>query len=424
VTYTIESKVFRVFDYLEGLNCPIPIIAQVTSCAPKNEFWNWDRAYIFPNSDAVQEGINNLVSGGADDNEVTQTFDMEADDMIRLVPLKVTRDSSIAEVSALNGLFVCDQDICAGPCGAANERCDTLYAVGDAVVGSADGTASVWKMSNGAWVATAADPFGTSENISTGACFAIDRSTQRILVFRGSTDAGAPAEAAYSDDNGATWTLANIGSDNGEFVSSPHAVSALNQNNIWAGTDQGRIYFSSDGGATWEIQEDQGIQAGGWNWIHMLDDRTGFAGGAGDSIAVTVDGGQVWSQVNATGDGGDITAGGVVDTNSFWVGTDDGQIYYTTDGGVTWDERAVTGSGVGRVDSIQFLNNMIGYISMRDGSAKSTLLSTRNGGYTWEVIPTATNLGVNSMVACGNNLVWAAGEASGGKPVIYKLQPA
>lgn len=426
VTFTIESKMYGLFDYLENLNCPIPIIAQAVDCAPKNEFWNWRRAFIFLNADNVQEGLSNLLSGGDDENPVMMSFDMEADDMIRLAPLRLSRDSSIAETQALNYIFACDKDICAGPCGAANEHCDTLYAVSDPVSGSASNTATVWIMQNDTWVAADADPFDTDEAISAGVCFALDRLTTRILVFRGTTDAGSPAEAAYSDDGGDTWTNVNIGSDNGEFVVSGKAVHAINQNNIWVGTDSGRIYFSNDGGGTWSIQEDQGIQAAAWNWVQMIDDRNGWAGGAGDVIATTNDGGQVWSQVNSTGQGGDITSGSVVDTNTAWVGTDDSEIFFTNNGGVTWTQRiGWTGSGQagGRVDDIRFVNNMIGFMSVRNGANKSTILQTRTGGFNWEVIETPNNSGINSMIACGIRLMYAVGEPSGGKPVVYKLQP-
>lgn len=426
-TFTIETKMFKLYDFLENLNCPIPIIAQAVSCAPKNEFWNWERSFIFINADNVQEGLSNLISGGDDENPVMMTFDMEADDMIRVSPLRIARDLSIAETQALNHVFACDQDICAGPCGAANEKCDTLYAVGDPVAGSVLNAGTLWIMQDDTWTAAAADPFGVDEVISTGVCFAIDRTTRRILVFRGSTAAGAPAEAAYSDDGGATWTNVNIGSDNGEFVVSPHAVFALNQYNIWAGTDQGRIYFSNDGGGTWTVQEDQGIHTGRWNWVEMIDERNGWAGGAGDVIANTTDGGQVWNQVNATGQGGDITAGGIVDTNNAWVGTDDSEIFFTTDAGITWTQRVGwkgSGQAGGRVDAMQFVNNMVGFMSVRNGAAQSELLMTRTGGYSWEVITTPTNAGLNSLIACGLRRVYAVGEASGGRPVVYKLQPA
>lgn len=424
VTFTVETKMRRLMDYLEELKCPIPLIANVTSCSPKNLFSNWDRSFIFQNADVVQETLNNLVSGGADNNEVMQAFDMEADDIIRVVPLRVTRDSSIAETVALNNLFACDVDMCPGVCGAANERCDTFYAVADAVVGSASAKGSLWINSDGVWTAAASDPFDTGDHIIAGACFQLSRTTRRILVFRGSTDAGAPAEAAYTDDNGATWTRVNIGSDNGEYVISPKALAVVDQNNIWVGTDSGRIYFSNNGGSSWSVQEDQGIHASAWNWVSALDDRTLFAGGAGDVIAVSIDGGEVWSQTNATGEGGDIISGGIIDANTFWVGTDDGELFYTSDAGVNWGKRDFEGAGSGRIDDMVFNNNMVGFMSHRNGSNQSTFFQTRNGGWTWEQIVTPTNSGLNSILVCGNNRVWAVGEANGGRPVVYKLQPS
>lgn len=425
-TFTIETKMYGLFDYLENLNCPIPIIAQAVDCAPKNEFWNWRRSFIFLNADNVQEGLSNLLSGGDDENPVMMSFDMEADDMIRLAPLRIARDSSIAESQALNHIFACDTDICAGPCGAANEHCSTLYATSDPVVGSATNKGTVWIMSDGGWTPAAADPFDTGDVIIGGTCFALDSLTTRILVFRGTTDVANPAEAAYSDDAGATWTRVNIGSDNGEFVLSPKAIHSINQNNIWVGTDSGRIYFSNDGGGSWTVQENQGIHAAAYNWVQMIDDRNGWAGGAADVIANTTDGGQVWNQVNSTGQGGDITAGGIIDSNNVWVGTDDSEIFFTANGGVTWTQRlGWTGSGQvgGRIDDIRMINNMVGFMSVRATGGKSTILQTRTGGYNWEVIETPNNAGINTMIACGLRLVYAVGEIQGGKPVVYKLQP-
>lgn len=425
-TFTIETKMFKLIDFLENLNCPIPIIAQAVDCAPKNEFWNWTRSLIFINADNVQEGLSNLVSGGDDENVVMMSFDMEADDMLRVSPLRISRDLDLAETQALNAIFACDQDICAGPCGAANEACNTLYAVGDAVNASASNKGTVWIMSDDTWTPAAADPFATSEAIIAGTCFALDRATRRLLVFRGTTDVAHPAEAAYSDDQGATWVNVNIGNDNGEFVPSPHSIFAINQYNIWVGTDSGRIYFSSDGGSSWRVQENAGIHVGRWNWIQMIDERNGYAGGAADIIAVTNDGGQVWSQANATGQGGDITSGGIIDSNTAWVGTDDSEIFFTTDAGVSWTQRVGwTGSSQvgGKIDDIRFLNNMVGFMSVRDGSNQSQLFMTRTGGYNWEGIVTPTNAGVNAMIPCGLRKVWAVGEPSGGKPVVYKLQP-
>lgn len=425
VTFSIETKIYKLFDFLENLKCPVPIIAQAVSCSPKNLFSNWDRAFVFLNSDNVQEGISNLLTM-TDENEVMQSFDMEADDMLRLAPLRIGRDLDIAETQALNSIFACDVDSCAGSCGNAHEQCDTMYAVSDAVNASASGRANLWTLSNNNWSVAEADPFGTSENIIGGGCFALSRSTRRIVVFRGTTDAGNPAEAAYTDDGGVTWTTVSFGSDNGEFVSSPKAVAVLDANNIWVGTDSGRIYFSNDGGSSFTVQENQGIHSAKWNVIQMLDARNGFAGGDADVIAVTSDGGQVWSQVNATGSGDDIVAGAMIDINTIWVGTSGGELFYSNDGGVTWTERTgFAGSGIGMVDDILFLNNQVGYVSMRNGSNLSTILTTRTGGYNWEEVESTggTNIGINKLLSCGLHKLYAVGEASGGKPVIYKAQP-
>jgi hypothetical protein len=424
VTFTIESKMHKLFDYLENLKCPVPIIAQVVDCAPKDQFWNYQRAFLFLNADNVQEGFSNLVSGGADNNEVMMTFDMEADDMIRLAPLRVYRDQSIAESEALNFIFACDVDICAGACGAAHEACDTMYAVSDAIAGSAAGRASLWIFENSTWTEAEADPFAVGENISSGGCFQVDRNTRRILVFRGTTDAGAPAEAAYTDNYGDSWTLVNIGSDNGEFVPRGRSVAVLGLNHIWVGTDSGRIYFSNNGGTSFVVQEDAGIHTGAWNFLQFIDNRTGLAGGAADIIAVTADGGQTWSQTNSTGTGGDITAGAMIDSNNFWVGTDDGRLFYTINGGVTWVERTGwVGEGLAPIKDIVFSNNLVGRMVVDDADGSSWFYETRNGGYTWERINTPINNGVNSMLACGNLLALAVGEALDGTPVIYRLQP-
>lgn len=423
VTYNIESQVQALISYIEELNCPVPVLITSTNKAPKNDDTNWDRAWLLPNSDNVQRDWSDLV--GMDENSlVMRTTGMEADAVIELVRLKVFRDSDISETEALNHIFACDFDICASETSPRGDRCDTLYAVGDAVSGSAVGTASVWKFSNGNWAALAADPFGADENIATGTCFILDRETTRILVFRGTTDAGNPAEAAYSDDNGVTWSNANIGSVNGEFVAGPHSLAALDRNHIWVGTNLGRIYFSANGGESWEIQENAQIHISGWNWIEMLDSSNGFAGGTNDVVAVTGDGGETWSQVNAPGNGGDILCGAVVDPLRAWVGTDDGDLFYTFDAGATWFPRGNwAGSGTGAVKSIRFFGDQVGFMVHEDGTGKARFFMSKSGGANWETIVTPTNSGVNSMLLCSPRLLWAVGEAHGGRATVYKVNP-
>lgn len=424
VTFTVETDVRQVRDYMEKLKCAAPVIATDVKVAPLKDFVNWERASVYLNADVTQKTRTNRVSKGDANDLQMMSFDMEADAEIELLPLSAYRDTNVTETTALNHVFACNFDTCASEFGQAQEHCDTFYAVGDAVAGSAAGTADVWIVSDGVWTAAAADPFATDEIIATGCCFPVGKETTRLLVFRGSTDPSNPAECAYSDDGGATWTTVNIGSDNGEFVSNAHSVFALDQYNIWVGTDSGRIYFSANGGATWTAQDNAGIHSGAWNWIEFLDELNGFAGGAADVLAVTVDGGTTWTQLTATGNGGDILCGAVLDAKRAWVGTDDGELFYTLNGGTTWTERTGwTGSGTGDVKDVKFFGHLVGLMSHNNATPKGNFFFTKDGGFTWEAITTSANTGVNSLLMCSPWLAYAVGEVQGSTAFVAKLQP-
>lgn len=422
VTFNVVSEMQLVISYMQQFKCPAPIIVTNTNRAPKNDDANWDVAWIFTNADPISRSYDNLV-GTSDNDIIRRTTGMEADSLIELYPLR-PYPVAVAETEAFNAVFACDYDLCADVGVQRSNRGDTLWAVADAVAGSAVGTASVWKYSNNQWAATATDPFDQDENIIAGSCFILDRNTTRVIVFRGTTDAGAPAEAALSDDDGATWTNVNIGTVNGEFVPNAHSLIALDRNHIWVGTNLGRIYFSADGGESWTVQENATIHAGAWNWIHMSDALNGFAGGAADVIAVTADGGESWGQVNATGDGGDILAGAVIDADRAWVGTDDGDLFYTLDGGYTWRQRAGwAGSGTGEVRSLAFYGDQVGYMVAENALGRATFYMTKSGGANWETITTPNNSGMNHLVIANPLLVYAVGEAHGGAAAVYRLAP-
>lgn len=423
VTFTVDQVVQAVKSYLIR-HCPMAVIVNAFARGAPSDFTNWDQAWVYPGADVAQRTRSNFSNRGDANDLMMVGFDMEADEEIELLPLKPYRDGGVVETQAFNALFACAEDLCAGPEGSGSARCDTFYAVSDPVSGSASGTADVWKNHKGVWTASAADPFGADEVIGAGCCFRMDRKTTRILVFRGSTAANAPAEAAYSDDDGATWTQVNIGSTNDEYVPNAHSVFCLNRNNIWVGTSGGRIYFSGDGGVSWTVQEDAAIHSGAWNWIEFVDENVGFAGGAADVLATTVNGGTTWTQVTATGSGSVINCGAVLDANRLWVGTANGRLYYSNDAGDTWTRRSGwTGDGAGQVKAIRLFNDLVGYMAHNNATPKGTLLMTRDGGYTWEVIATPTNGGLNDLMLCDPNLLYAAGEPSGGTAVVYTVQP-
>lgn len=80
----------------------------------------------------------------------------------------------------------------------------------------------------------------------------------RIVVARTVTDAGAPAEVWYATPAAfdattiaaVAWTAVNVGSANGEFIK-PLSLFWPEFNRMYAGTDLGDIYLSTNQGESW-----------------------------------------------------------------------------------------------------------------------------------------------------------------------------
>ncbi|AEM69147.1 putative oxidoreductase [Allomuricauda ruestringensis DSM 13258] len=114
-------------------------------------------------------------------------------------------------------------------------------------------------------------------------------------------------------DGGTSWTklacsdLPEGIEDEGAFAASNSNI-AVQGNKVWIGTTEGRIYYSSDKGMTWEIQETPIVSKEPTQGIYSLDffdENTGFAIGGdytqpGSNRAnkiKTVDGGKTWQLV-------------------------------------------------------------------------------------------------------------------------------
>lgn len=421
VTTSIETVMKKAADWLEKSKCPMPVYVNVRDCGRADTFDNYVRAFILQNAEVGDKGVSDIVHR-EDDNGAMMSFDISAiPPLLRAYEMSVGRVTT-SETDALNDVAFTKDIRCAGACGAFQDAGAIGYAVGDAAAGSPSNTADVLKSTNGGetWAACAADPFAGAENISAVVLFRIGRDTLRVVVARGTTDAGNPAEVAYSDDGGATWTAANVGSTNGQYAARGAALFALDQYNVWLASTSGYIYKSENGGATWTAKETGVLTTGNYNAIHFASEQVGFAGAAADVIVKTTNGGDTWEAVTATGNGGDILTVFALDQYRVWVGTDDGEIFYTVDGGTTWSERTVAGITTGTITDIQFANDLIGFLVYNTAGPVGRVYRTINGGYTWQALDLVTNAGLNALSVTETNHLFAVGEASGGTAVILE----
>lgn len=428
-TTTVTTDVTDELDYLERAKCVFPLYVAMIPRGRADEFTNADRVFVFTNARVTNRGLSGLTSREPEDEARSdQTFDLSGEKLIRYVPPRLNR-STIAETADIMDISLCSGEVCrtdeypsvgAGQYG---------FAVTGAPTGSPSGTAQVLVTVNGgSWNATAADPFAAAEAISAVECFSMGRDDYRVVVARGTTAAADPMEIAYSDDDGATWITVELGiANDGDFIVSGNGLFALDSNHIWAATNEGYVYFSEDGGTSWEELLAGGVVSSGpIRAIHFADQNVGWLGAENNIIARTVDGGVSWSLI--TGPAGqttdDIFSVAALDRNRVWIGYNDGTLWFTLDGGLNWSQRAFHLSGTGEVSAIEMLDEYQGAMLHNNGSNVGRVFVTINGGYSWQAITTPTNLGLRSVKYASEHMFYVSGNTQGGLGYIAKAMAA
>lgn len=425
VTTTITTDVMDEFDELERVKCPMNLYVNYRRGGRADVFMNFDRTFVFVNARITSRGLSNMVARTPDDNgRVEQTYDVSAEKILRLAEPAISRQQ-ISETQNIRDITFCNSENCRTEEEAYQASCQVGYAVANAAPGgSVAATANVLKTTNGGtWTPTATDPFLGAEDISAVDCFEYGRDTVRVIVARGSTAAG-PAQIAYTDDSGASWIKVTVGSVNGQFVPSAHALEALDIYNIWVATDDGYIYKSEDAGLTWTAQLSGGVTSDPINTVRFIDANVGWAAGDNNIILRTTDGGTTWATVTGpSGQGAaDIRVVEVIDRNRAWIGFSDGKLYRTVDAGVTWEQMSFSGSGVGEVTDVRYFDDTLGYMLRNNGTGVGRALWTIDGGKTWAELVLNTNTGYNAMHICDEWSFFIAGDIESSTGYIAKAQ--
>ena len=385
-------------------------------------FTNWHRAFVIDIAKRSGKKRAGLALRESDASSMLTVTLQALPPILDLSQLKVLRQTT-TETQSLNDFsFYQDKQAWVAP-GGYKPGGQNGFAGASSAAGPA--TANVQKTTNGGgtWAAST-DPFGAGEHVGPVITFPRSASGFRIMAGRALTDAAAPAEVAYSDDGGATWTAVSLGGANALFFrAGPRGLFHLDYYHIWAVVSAGGIFFSGDGGLSW-TQQGTSVTANDLNAIKMANAKVGYAAGEADTILKTVDGGTTWAAVTATGSGANILTIDVLDENRVWVGLDDGTFYFSLDGGTTWTARRFTGLnaryGVGDVCDVEFLNDYVGLMIADSAGPVGEIFLTKDGGYTWEPITTPTNAGLNAVHWIDSETFFAVGDASGGTAVILK----
>ncbi|MEO6694729.1 MAG: T9SS type A sorting domain-containing protein [Ignavibacteria bacterium] len=204
-----------------------------------------------------------------------------------------------------------------------------------------------------------------------------------------------------STNGGVNWAVRNLGLPSGNITS----VSALDTSLCWIGTESGSIYKTSNGGFNWSLQFalagsfSDGIKMFDPNYGIYYGDPTGA--GQPHQWRYTINGGTDWllspnAPIALANEYGLLNAWDWTDSGKFWIstgnftaGTTTARTFKTLNGfiGGGWTSTVLTGTGNSDglyFSSIAFTDNNNG-MTASNGSG-SAIRKTTDGGNTWIVV--------------------------------------
>ncbi|NIX02349.1 MAG: M20/M25/M40 family metallo-hydrolase, partial [Phycisphaerae bacterium] len=165
-------------------------------------------------------------------------------------------------------------------------------------------------------------------------------------------------------------------------------------------TTEGKIFGTSDGGQTWQVQF--GNSSAGIIWsVFPIDQQTAVAVGDNGLILKTTNG-ATW-QIQSSSTSSFLFGVYFRSQTQGWIAGDNGVILKTTDGGATWNTKNTPASS--RLYDIFFTNDNLGWAVGRDG----TILHTRDGGETWALQSSGTGSRLYGVHFLDENTGFAVG---------------
>jgi photosystem II stability/assembly factor-like uncharacterized protein len=196
----------------------------------------------------------------------------------------------------------------------------------------------------------------------------------------------------FTTDGGVKWTSSDTGA-----TARLRSIAVLDAHRMIVAGDSGTMLATADGGKTWQTRN-SGTKE------HLLDiafqGESGWACGYQGILIHTTDGGRTWTK-QTTGTTQTLEAMYFLDANHGWTVGWAGTILITSDGGAKW-QAVKTDAASWSLTSVYFHDLKNGWIVGFAGQ----ILRTQDGGLTWKTQPSPVRSWLTNIAFEGPKKGW------------------
>lgn len=416
--FQIETRLMKTLNLMFGLKkCAVNFQAHLGACDRPDNYYSSDVILHWQKAFRGDMSIDRLAKIDGDNAPVAIQVPWSA--MVGPILLDMNAEfvsaRTIAETEDVLGLAFLESE-CFEDCLAQEDAGKNGYAVTGVLSGSVTNVANVWYTDDKGetWAEVSSRPFAAGEDISSVVILGT-KTNHRVIVSRGTTDAGNPAEIAYADVStmGITdWVVANVGAINGQYI---HKLYWPDYRHLYALTDDGYVYLSVNGGSTWtavlttateDLYDISGITSGenaGILWVV----------GGSNVIYVSSDFGSTWDVIGGPSDGAgdDNLAVYMTPDGTVFVGNNAGELYGTYDFGASWHTLSAQGVTPTAINAIVGWGDFNIWVAL-DTASGGRVVRSVDGGASFRLwnLNIPTNTGVNALANVDPNVVFVGGD--------------
>jgi len=392
--------------------CTADIQVHFGVCTDPRSFNTFTKAVLFENVSLTSWSVDELGALSSDENSaINETVDLSIDEVIEVLPMAFVGRAADLLFNEAVDVVICDQQGCGDECEDESTGCEKIYVLVGGITGS-PGT-----------------PPDIVYSTDKGATWAIDEVTS-LLATEGANALACIGDyvvVVSNDSNSLEWKLRALINAGTAFNWTEVALGFVltgEPNDIWSvGTyafivgDGGYIYGCTDPTAGVTVLDAGVATTEDLLAVHALDDQFVVAVGENDAIVWAPDG-VTFAAATATGGGGDLQCIWIKGEREWYIGDDNGDIYYSLDQGTTWTLTAAVPGGATIIHDIQFASNSVAY-ACGNLSDVGKIWRTYSSGNSWVTMPDGVGilpvaLDLNALAACefDENFVVTVGEGA------------